>query len=1361
MIDRNLYGRYWQWKIGGCIALAGVLSVGVGESVLAQITLDNTLGAEGSTITPNINIQGIPSDRIDGGATRGANLFHSFGDFNVGEGRGVYFANPTGIENILTRVTGNDPSNILGRLGVLGNGNLFLLNPNGIIFSPNASLDIQGSFVATTADRVQLGNSGYFSAVDPQTSSLLSVSPGALFFDRVANQPTTIINQGNLSTKKDLTLSAGNLDLQGQLLSGGELTLQAQDTVKVRDSAAIPFIASAGGNLLVQGNQKVDIFALTRLESGFFSGGDMVLRSINTVNGDARYWSGGSVRIEQLDGKLGDLYSPYDPIFRARGDVFINTYQGASLHILAGGKVEIPGYVWIQGADPENGLVETVNLADGTIISINGKSEPTLDIRAGVNPDVIGDQILTLIGSGNFFPPAYATSDQSSADIRIGTILFADVNSRPLAGRLLLTNQYQPNASLSGDIQVTQTLENGWGAIFMAGGAGIPAVALNSRGGITIDGIVNTSSDSSNGGAIRLEANGNITTQTLNASTNSDSAGDISLISRNGAINATGEINTYTEFFNAENGGRITLQSKGDITTLGMRSDGGNDGVSGDINITSDTGTIWVNGGEINSQNYGTLKGGDIKITATEGAIFLRNGTQLNANTAAQGDAGSINIFARDTVSFDRSTAFSRVENTATGNGGNINITTEGAIFLRNGTQLNANTAAQGDAGSINIFARDTVSFDRSAAFSSVENTATGNGGSINITTGSLSLNDGSALIVNTSGEGNGGTINVEAEQFFLSSNASLRGDVNPNAKGQGGNIDLDVTGLILLSGEITTPLPGYLWTGESTRITIGVLSGGIGSGGTLNIKAGALVLRDGAIVKNSTQGRGDAGNINVRADTVDISGSVPNTGLPSGLFTSTDTDGSAGNIAIDTRTFRITDGAALSARSKGDGQGGNIRVNATSFEATNGGQLVTTTFGQGQAGNIFVDATDKVTISGSDRNYTSRIAKFPNPIDPFVANAITETGANSGLFANTLTNSTGNGGNIEIVTSNFNLTDSAQISASTSGSGQGGNLFVTAPQAIAISSNGQLSVETSGAGAGGNLTIDTQQLTVQDGAQVSASTSSSNPNGGGGNILINSTQSLNLNQASLLAQSKGAAPAGNITINTRNLTNRDGRITTSSEQSTGGSIAIAASTINSFGSSKITTNVNSGAGGGGNIYLEADSVLAFDDSDILAFARDGRGGDITLNTPSFFGENYRTAPRNTNPDALDNNNRVDINASGAVSGVVVTPDVSFIQNSLIDLPENQLNTNSLLASSCIVRRNQATRGSFTITGTGGLPQRPGDSQMSSFPTVDVEALPGDRIASNRSWQKGDPIVEPQGLYRLPNGKLVLSRKCS
>ncbi|WP_293082247.1 filamentous hemagglutinin N-terminal domain-containing protein, partial [Moorena sp. SIO4A1] len=90
------------------------------DYALADIVPDLTLGSEGSVVIPNTTVRGEIGDVIEGGATRGANLFHSFQEFNVGELQRVYFANPSGIENILTRVTGGNLSNILGTLGVDG-----------------------------------------------------------------------------------------------------------------------------------------------------------------------------------------------------------------------------------------------------------------------------------------------------------------------------------------------------------------------------------------------------------------------------------------------------------------------------------------------------------------------------------------------------------------------------------------------------------------------------------------------------------------------------------------------------------------------------------------------------------------------------------------------------------------------------------------------------------------------------------------------------------------------------------------------------------------------------------------------------------------------------------------------------------------------------------------------------------------------------------------------------------------------------------------------------------------------------------------------------------------------------------------
>ncbi|WP_229424017.1 filamentous hemagglutinin N-terminal domain-containing protein [Moorena producens] len=152
-----------------------------GNYALAQITPDQTLGNESSVVTPNLTITGEPGDLIEGGATRGSNLFHSFQDFNVGQLQRVYFANPAGIDHILSRVTGSNISNILGTLGVDGGANLFLLNPNGIVFGQNARLDIAGSFFATTANSLVFNNGTEFSATNPEALSFTPISLNCSF----------------------------------------------------------------------------------------------------------------------------------------------------------------------------------------------------------------------------------------------------------------------------------------------------------------------------------------------------------------------------------------------------------------------------------------------------------------------------------------------------------------------------------------------------------------------------------------------------------------------------------------------------------------------------------------------------------------------------------------------------------------------------------------------------------------------------------------------------------------------------------------------------------------------------------------------------------------------------------------------------------------------------------------------------------------------------------------------------------------------------------------------------------------------------------------------------------------------------
>ncbi|MGC9506114.1 filamentous hemagglutinin N-terminal domain-containing protein, partial [Baaleninema sp.] len=208
--------------------LAQTLSTPSDEVFLAQITPDATLGTEASVVTPNASVNGNPATLIEGGATRGANLFHSFQEFNVNSFESVYFNNPANIQNILSRVTGNNISNIDGVLGVNGSANLFLLNPNGILFGSGASLDISGSFFASTADSLVFENNAEFSATNPASAPLLTVSvPVGV---QLGNSPGTIRGTEaslEIRQRETLALLGGTIDLDGVQISapGGRVLL--------------------------------------------------------------------------------------------------------------------------------------------------------------------------------------------------------------------------------------------------------------------------------------------------------------------------------------------------------------------------------------------------------------------------------------------------------------------------------------------------------------------------------------------------------------------------------------------------------------------------------------------------------------------------------------------------------------------------------------------------------------------------------------------------------------------------------------------------------------------------------------------------------------------------------------------------------------------------------------------------------------------------------------------------------------------------------------------------------------------------------------------------------------------------------
>ncbi|MBE9127123.1 MULTISPECIES: filamentous hemagglutinin N-terminal domain-containing protein [unclassified Coleofasciculus] len=1153
------------------------LTLSLADRALTQIVPDSTLGVEGSVMNPNGNIQGLPADLIEGGAIRGVNLFHSFSEFNIGDGQRVYFVNPTAIETIFSRVTGSNQSNILGTLGVLGNANLFLLNPNGIIFGPNAQLDIRGSFTASTANRFTFPDGSEFSATHPQAPPLLTINvPIGLQYG--SQQPkATLTNSGNLTVGENLTLAADTLDLQGQLVAGGDLTLQAEDTVQVRDRATHPFIASAGGQLLIQGNQTLDIVAWNHPDSGFFSGGDMVLRSANRIGGDAHYSSGGNFRVETLDGSPGSLFSPKDPIILATGDVTLAEFFGASLHILAGGSVTL-GSIFIEttdaGAntinpanpDPFLASLANVTLSDGTPLTIDGSNTATLDVRAGIDWSLLPNFPGTT-GIG-IAPPPSATA--TSADITIGDIVVFDLNTGN-GGIVFLTNQFLPNLSLptpngiTVDSIDTRDLNGGGAAIIDAGSS----ITLNGgSGGEFITSAIDTSPffglTDGNGGDITLLAEGDIRIQ----------APIISDGLLSGTITLTLEGNIYIEEnLSSRNFGSDSSTTGGDITitansffateaALSTRSIGNAN--AGNVSIAVND-TVSLEGGGIFSETQGQGRGGDVDITAS--VVSLTN-TKLDSLTLGQGDGGDVVIEARDRVSFDGGTVQSRT--LGGGKGGTIDITAP-QLYLTNNAFLDSSTSATGDAGDVTVQARELVSLDNGAGvFSRVETNADGNGGDIIIGTGELTLTNGAFLDASTLGEGDAGNIVVDSRSLFLDNEAKLI--ASTSREGNAGDILVQDADSVSL---------------DNSSISTAVNAGATGEGGKIELQTGTLTLNNGAFLSASTSGEGSAGSILVQdADSVSLDNSSISTAVNQG--------------AVST-------------------QPSNIEIQSGSISLTNNAQINASTSGTGDAGRILVENADLVSLDNSSISTAVNAGAMGEGGKIELQTGTLSLNNNAQITASTA--GQGNAGDILVQNADVvSLDSNSQINASTSAQGNTGQIVVQAQQALSLANDSQIStaVEAGAVGNSEEIILQTRSLSLNN-AQISAATSGE---GDAGSILVQDAESVSLDNSSIstaVNQGAVATQPSDIAIQSGSVLLRNNAQINASTSGTGdaGSILVQDAEAIVLDNSSISTAVNAGAmGEGGKIELQTRILSLNNNAQISAStAGEGNAGSINLTT--------------------------------------------------------------------------------------------------------------------------------------------------
>jgi len=670
----------------------------------AQIIPDNTLGAEASRLNQNQLINGVLGDKIDGGAARGSNLFHSFSEFNIQNGQRVYFANPIGIENIFTRVTGGNASKIEGTLGVLGAANLFLINPNGIVFGKNALLDVKGSFVGTTANGVQFGNQGIFSATNPQAPPLLTIQPSALWFNQL-NQNAEIKNNSvepaeknpagddafglRVPNGKSLLLVGGNISMDGGrlnayggrvelgglaepgnvdiLLNGDNLSLKfplnvTRGSVSLTNQARVS-VASAGGGDIAINARNLEILGVSFLSAGIGKG----LGTPETVAGDITLNATGEIKIAGKSG-IGNNVRPSSK--GKGGNIFIDS-----------GDFSLSNGAQLQASTSGQGNAGNV--------TVNVKNAVDL---AGGETTIFSN--VELEGKGN------------------GGNIFID------SGDFSLSNGAQVQALTKGQGNAGNVTVNVKNAVDLAGGETtiFSNVELEGKG---------------NGGNIDIKATtlslaDGAQLQTLVKSDGQGDAGNVN-VKVTGGVDIAGVNGTKKSGISSNvqprvegNGGNIFIDSGDFSLSDGAEIDASNSGKGnvGNIKINSPKITL-DNQAQLNAKSA-SGNGGNINLNSD--LLLLRRNSQIttSAGTAEKGgDGGDIDINSRFIVAIPEENSDISA-NAYIGTGGNIQIKSQGIFGIESRpepTEKSSDITASsqfGVNGVININVPDTSSIQNS-----------------------------------------------------------------------------------------------------------------------------------------------------------------------------------------------------------------------------------------------------------------------------------------------------------------------------------------------------------------------------------------------------------------------------------------------------------------------------------------------------------------------------------------------------------------------------------------------------------------------------------------------------------------------
>ncbi len=906
----------------------------------SEVTLDGSMGTASSLTGPDYQITESLGQRT------GNNLFHSFGKFNLNQTESATFSGSAGIQNVISRVTGGQASTIDGALrSTIPGANVYFINPSGVIFGDNASLDVQGSFHASTANYLKFKDGIKFETRLANANPILTVAnPEAFGFLNDSPAPITVSGGLNKVLKvpegATLSLVAGDITINdtslyapsGQVVlasagsagevifndsgidtssfsQGGNIHLSRlatnpiptiNDTMQIAD---IDVSADAAGKVIIRGGQMVmdNAYIWSDTTNGNGKGIDIGLKGNLTINGIAekagveKTPQSGIIAYAQGKGSAGNIVLNVDGLKLTHGTrVDSTTTSKSSGH---GGDILInANSILLEGNDSKAvPKLTTGTTGSGNAGNININNTDILQVNKGA------------------FIRTYTSAKGNTGALSINT------------GSLDLHDGSKINS------KVTKTAEGSSGNLTIKAGSIVlsdDSIIQNITNGQGNSGHLTIHTD-----ALKVK-NGSI----LNHTTGLGNSGNLTI--------NTGSL----ELLNGRIGSESNFATKGQYGNIEIKAN--SIFLKGDSFETRAT---------ISNDYFGNKKTGNLKILTDK--LELSDWAFISTHNYGVGNTGNLFVKANEIVmSSNTNKGASQISAIlySTGNSGDLTIESQNLI-IRDGGEISIKNAGEGVSGVLSIEVNEDIILDGFStikifgsesveSYSSISNNAFSSGQVKNtfISAKNILVKNKARIDSSTLASSNGSNVEIKADYFnlqdsYLFTTGAIQPDDRRLITGTAGDLKIDVSFLDM----------------NNTSL-IGAPTLGAENGGNIEINADNIALNNRSSIITGTDSTGKSGNLTINATNLLLNNAfISSSSVYTNFNNITDPEmAKAGDINITVNeTIQLKNNSVISAQAQ-KAHAGSININGKALLYLNNESAITSSVrhGQGQGGNISID---------------------------------------------------------------------------------------------------------------------------------------------------------------------------------------------------------------------------------------------------------------------------------------------------------------------------------------------------------------------------------------------------------------------